>query len=412
MFFFFGPLHQTIQKKNNKKIFNPSLSNYFFSLFVHPFHPNNNTTNNSGLQDIRDSLAETSYGRFLADHAGKLEVSIITDKMNDKLASEFYYIRCLAGPILAKFMDFITYEYMIENVMLILKAASTGRTDVADIMEQCHPLGRFDESIMRSIASFENTPAGHQDLYRCVLVETPIGKYFERYLIETKEDARRQNAEERQQILNDESTTILESWLTKLYLEDFYHFCREVGGDTALVMCEILETRADTTAISITLNSFNTPLNEPKHLQDRADLYPSFGKLYAYGVGSVEPGRQENAWDLVNVTDFEGLKRCLAANHPNWRGALDGDAEWTETCYKREVMLGELAFEGQFSFGCFYAYVKLKEQEIRNVQWISDVTILGRPELMKENFIPIFDPASPWRTGAMSEAYERRHTGY
>jgi hypothetical protein len=40
-------------------------------------------------------------------------------------------------------------------------------------------------------------------------------------------------------------------------------------------MCEILETRADTTAISITLNSFNTPLNEPKHLQDRADLYPS-----------------------------------------------------------------------------------------------------------------------------------------
>lgn len=64
-------------------------------------------------------------------------------------------------------------------------------------------------------------------------------------------------------------------WLTKLYLEDFYLFCKELGGDTELVMCEILETRADTTAISITLNSFNTPLNEPKHLQDRADLYPS-----------------------------------------------------------------------------------------------------------------------------------------
>ena len=53
-------------------------------------------------------------------------------------------------------------------------------------------------------------------------------------------------------------------WLTKLYLEDFYYFCQEVGGDTALVMGEILETRADTTAISITLNSFGTPLNEGK----------------------------------------------------------------------------------------------------------------------------------------------------
>ena len=62
----------------------------------------------SRLEDIRDSLAETSYGRFLADHVGKLDVSNITDKMNDKLASEFNYIRCMAGPLLAKFMDFIT----------------------------------------------------------------------------------------------------------------------------------------------------------------------------------------------------------------------------------------------------------------------------------------------------------------
>ena len=101
---------------------------------------------------------------------------------------------------------------MIENVMLILKAANNGRTDVADIIEQCHPLGRFDANTMRSIASFENTPEGHSELYRTVLVETPIGKYFERYLIETKEDAKRQNAEERQQILNDEVKSFFKSF--------------------------------------------------------------------------------------------------------------------------------------------------------------------------------------------------------
>ena len=97
--------------------------------------------------------------------------------------------------------------------MLILKAANNGRTDVADIIEQCHPLGRFDANTMRSIASFENTPEGHSELYRTVLVETPIGKYFERYLIETKEDAKRQNAEERQQILNDEVKSFFKSFL-------------------------------------------------------------------------------------------------------------------------------------------------------------------------------------------------------
>ena len=43
----------------------------------------------------------------------------------DKLASEFFYIRC-SMYLVRKFMDFITYEYMIENLMLILKATSKG----------------------------------------------------------------------------------------------------------------------------------------------------------------------------------------------------------------------------------------------------------------------------------------------
>lgn len=37
---------------------------------------------------------------------------------------------------------------------------------------------------------------------------------------------------------------------------------QQVGGDTAEIMGEILEARADRVAINITLNSFGTPLNE------------------------------------------------------------------------------------------------------------------------------------------------------
>lgn len=37
---------------------------------------------------------------------------------------------------------------------------------------------------------------------------------------------------------------------------------QKVGGDTAVVMGELLKARADAMAINITLNSFGTPLNE------------------------------------------------------------------------------------------------------------------------------------------------------
>ena len=32
-----------------------------------------------------------------------------------------------------------------------------------------------------------------------------------------------------------------------------------------------------------------------------------------------------------------------------------------------------LAFEEQFHYGCFYAYLQLKEQEIKNVFWLAEL---------------------------------------
>lgn len=52
--------------------------------------------------------------------------------------------------------------------------------------------------------------------------------------------------------------TIIENSIKKFYLEDFYYFTQECGGETAAVMGHLLKSRADVLTINITLNSLHT----------------------------------------------------------------------------------------------------------------------------------------------------------
>lgn len=73
-----------------------------------------------------------------------------------------------------------------------------------------------------------------------------------------------------------------------------------------------------------------------------------------------------------------------------------GDKSIDDAFYERDVEMLELAFEGQMHFGCFYAYVKLKEQEIRNLVWISECIVQDQRDEMTK-YIPLFSDNSAWK---------------
>ena len=341
------------------------------------------------LEDVKMNLAETDYDQFLAD-APVVNPAVILEKATGKMVAEFKYLRAQAVEPLATFLDYITYEYMIDNVMLLLKGTLSGR-DVGELIEQCHPLGLFRDSTMRSIPAFENSPKGYADLYQLVLVDTPVGPYFSQFLAESAE--RIGSASEVRHVLEEVELEIVKHSLMKLYLEDFAAFCQSIGGDTAEVMGEILNARADQRAINVTLNSFGTPLNEPQmRSRERRRLYPSIGFLYPAGTHKLAEASDEQA--LGNAINWHPMYREIYAAHVN-EGVDDRSID--DAFYEREVRMLELAFEGQMHFGIYYAYVKLKEQEVRNLVWISECIVQQQKDEINK-FVPCFSKSAPWRS--------------
>lgn len=229
---------------------------------------------------------------------------------------------------------------MIDNVILLITGTMHNR-DTHELLERCHPLGLFDSIAALCVATSVS------ELYNTVMIETPLASYFEKCL--SAHDLDELNIE------------IIRNTLYKAYIEDFYEYCQNLGDGTADVMHEILQFEADRRVINITINSFNTELTK----DDRAKLFPVTGKLFPDGIVR-----------LSRADDIDQVKMAVDA-YGEYRGFFDVGAglerSLEDNFFEHEVFLNKRCFMQQFQYGVFYSYLKLKEQEIRNIIWIAEV---------------------------------------
>ena len=344
--------------------------------------------NTSNLKDFKSVLIDTDYSDYVKDYT-ETDTSALKMLLKKKLADEIDQVQSVAGPELDKFIEMIRHKYMIDNVINIIEGIKN-KTDKNVIESRNEPLGYLKEISGLLKLDYKKI----EDLYEDVLIDTEVGVYFSKFLEEVLSASDNKNVATINNFLQALKPEEIKNYLKKIWLEYFYHFCKTLNPTTAEIMEDLLKYEADCQTIQIVYNSlaYNNQFQE----EERKKVIPYFGFLYP-----------ETTTQLIKCNSLEQLKQILQPFPDYYElvkeipdpkkvdefGLQTGLKTLDDVMFKESMKRYSIAFEQQFHFACFYAYIKIKEQEIKNIMLLADMNAFDKDigSKVKKAYILPFD---------------------
>ena len=343
------------------------------------------------LKDVKAAFAGTDYEDFIKNFRED-DITSLKSELKKKLANEIEYVQQVSGPELQKFIQLVRHRYMIDNVITIIECNKSGtRDDVTrSRMEDLGHLPEIEGLLKMKMQKID-------EIYEDVLMDTEVGSYFFFFLDKETKNSENKQISIVQNALQDLKPEKIKNSLKKIWLENFYLYCQSLEGMTRELMMNLLEFEADCQAIQVVYNSL--AFDNSNQEDERRKMIPFFGKLYPLSTGN-----------MIKANTFDMLKDALAP-YPEYFNLVK-DAPDPKKLDEFDLQSGlktlddymfeelskrySLAFEQQFHYGCFYAYIRIKEQEIRNVMWLIELISLEKSKessqsKLKRNYILPFN---------------------
>ena len=344
--------------------------------------------NAANLKDFKAVLIDTDYTDYVKDYT-ETDTSALKMILKKKLADEIDQVQSVAGPELDNFLEMIRHKYMIDNVINIIEGIKN-KTDKNVIEARNEPLGYLKEISGLLKLDYKKI----EDLYEDVLIDTEVGVYFSKFLEEVLASSDNKNVATINNYLQSLKPEEIKNYLKKIWLEYFYQFCRTLNPTTVEIMEDLLKYEADCQTIQIVYNSlaYNNQFQE----EERKKVIPYFGILYP-----------ETTTQLIKCNSLEQLRQILQPFPDYYElvkeipdpkkldefGLQSGLKTLDDLMFKESMKRYSIAFEQQFHFACFYAYIKIKEQEIKNIMLLADMISFDKDigSKIKKAYILPFD---------------------